>query len=75
MVIGKFKSYKGFIGTIELTAGKHHGKLVDINGFVNYVADSLEELEEEYHKAVDDYLEVLEDMQNRGREKLDEKRT
>lgn len=59
MEIGKFKPYKGFIGTIEFTEGKHHGKLININDFVNYVADSLEELEEEYHKAVDDYLEVL----------------
>lgn len=59
MEIGKFKAYKGFVGTIEMTDGKHHGKLLDINGFVNYTADSLEELEEEYHKAVEDYLVVL----------------
>lgn len=62
MDIGKFNEYKGFIGSIELTEGKHHGILLNTNDFVNYTADSLEELEEEFHKAVDDYLIVLEEL-------------
>lgn len=59
MKIGKFNAYKGFVGTIEMTDGEYHGRLLDISDFVNYIADSLEELEEEYHKAVDEYLVVL----------------
>lgn len=63
MRIGTFKQYKGFVGSIEITDGKHHGILLNINDFVNYTADSLEQLEEEYHKAVDDYLILLEELQ------------
>ena len=62
MEIGKFNPYKGFVGTIEVTDGGHHGKLLDINDFVNYTADSLEKLENEYHKAVDDYLSFLNEL-------------
>ena len=62
MNIGKFKEYKGFVGSIEITDGKHHGILLDIKDFVNYTADSLEELEEEFHKAVDDYLIFLDEL-------------
>ena len=42
--------------------GGHHGKLLDIDDFVNYTANSLEELETEYHKAVDDYLSFLNEL-------------
>lgn len=62
MEIGKFKEYKGFVGSIEITDGKQHGIILDIDDFVNYTANSLEELEEEFHKAVDDYLITLEDL-------------
>ena len=62
MEIGKFKPYKGFVGTIEVDDGGHHGKLLDIDDFVNYTANSLEELETEYHKAVDDYLSFLNEL-------------
>lgn len=60
MSIGKFKPYKNIVGTIEMEGEKQfHGKLLDISGFVDYQADSLENLEEEFHRAVDDYLNML----------------
>lgn len=59
MLVGTFKEYKGFVGSIEITGGKHHGKLLDIKDLVFYTAKSLEELEKEYYEAVDDYLEFL----------------
>ena len=48
------------IGTIEMTSGKHHRRLLIITGSGSYTADSLEELEREFHKAVDGYLGMLE---------------
>lgn len=64
MLIGKFKAYKGYVGSIEMTDGKHHGRLLDINNLVNYTANSLEKLEKEYHDAVDDYLDFLDCKSN-----------
>lgn len=58
----KFEPYKGFEGSIEITDGKYHGIILNIDDFVNYVADSLEELQKEFHKAVDDYLVVLKEL-------------
>lgn len=58
----KFESYKGFEGSIEVTDDKYHGIILNIDDFVNYTADSLEELQEEFHKAVDDYLVVLKEI-------------
>lgn len=60
MQVGKFKPYRNIIGSIEVNDdGEYYGRLLDINGFVNYHSDSLKQLEEEFHKAVDDYLDML----------------
>lgn len=59
MRIGTFSKYRGFIGTIEYSIEDmiYHGSIENIRDFVNYEADNIEELFEEFHKAVDDYLD------------------
>ena len=59
MRVGKFKAYRGAIGTIEVTTDKKiYGKLLNTKDLVNYYADSVEQLEVEFHKSVDEYLEM-----------------
>ncbi|MBY6192928.1 type II toxin-antitoxin system HicB family antitoxin [Marinobacter hydrocarbonoclasticus] len=50
--------YKGQIGSIEhdLDRGMLYGKLLFINDFVNYEAESLRALEQEFQISVDEYL-------------------
>ena len=62
MLIGYFTKYKALTGTICLTDGKHHGRVLCIKDHVNYTANSLEELEVEFHKAVDDYLDLSKEI-------------
>ena len=71
MIIGTFIEYKGYKGTIEYDDKKHHGKLIGINGLVNYTANSLEELFEEYKKAIDDYNRFLDELGVRNEEPND----
>ena len=59
MQIGTLKLYKNVSGTIELNKdeGSRYGGQCVINGStVNYVANTVEDLYEEFHKAVDKYL-------------------
>lgn len=63
MLIGYFAKYKALTGTICLTDGKHHGRILSIRDHVDYRANSLEELEKEFRKAVDDYLEIKASLQ------------
>jgi predicted HicB family RNase H-like nuclease len=51
--------YKGYTAKIEFDAeaGLLHGELEDISDVVTFQADSVAELEAEFHAAVDDYLE------------------
>lgn len=60
MRIGCFLEYKGHIGSIEydFEDKKHYGELLDIDDFVGYHADNIFDLTEQYHKAVDDYIEL-----------------
>lgn len=64
MRIGTFKEYKGYIGSIEFSAEDscHRGKLLDIKDLVDYSADSIEELYEQYKNAVDDYIEFQKEI-------------
>ena len=66
MLIGTFVVYKGYTGTIEIVNGKHCGHLLNINGLVNYSANSVEELFEEYKKSIDDYIAFLKEVKNRN---------
>ena len=60
MLIGKFMEYKGFVGSIEFDAINkiYHGKLLNIEDLVNYKADNIINLHEQYHLAIDDYIEM-----------------
>jgi predicted HicB family RNase H-like nuclease len=51
--------YKGYTATVQFDAeaGLLHGELEDISDVVTFQADSVAELEAEFHAAVDDYLE------------------
>jgi predicted HicB family RNase H-like nuclease len=51
--------YKGYTAKVEFDAeaGLLHGELEDISDVVTFQADSVAELQAEFHAAVDDYLE------------------
>lgn len=65
MKIGTFVEYKGYTGSIEYSTEDkiHYGSLLDIKDFINYEADTIKELFDEFHKAVDDYLTMCESIQ------------
>lgn len=52
-------TYKGYSARAEYSAedGVFFGRLLGINDLVNFESANAEGLEEEFHKAVDDYLE------------------
>ncbi|WP_420580724.1 type II toxin-antitoxin system HicB family antitoxin [Reichenbachiella sp.] len=56
--------YKGFIGTIEadLNSGLLHGKLSGTSDLITYEAENVKQLVEEFHSAVDDYLETCAEL-------------
>lgn len=64
--IGTFEKYKDYAGTIEYDSEDkiHYGKVLftNENHLVNYEAENIVELEEEFHKAVDDYLEFCKEI-------------
>lgn len=51
-------TYKGYSARPEYSAedGVVFGRLLGINDLVNFESENVEGLEEEFHKAVDDYL-------------------
>lgn len=51
--------YKDFIGSVALseTDGVFFGKIEGIDGLVNFEGESVAELTDAFHAAVDDYLE------------------
>lgn len=56
MQIGTLNLYRNIAGTIELKEGRYCGKC-EINGnAVTYAADTIEDLQEEFHRVVDKYL-------------------
>lgn len=63
MRIGQFVEYKGYIGTIEYSPEDklYYGSLL-IDDFVNYHADNLIDLENQYHNAVDGYIEFKKEI-------------
>lgn len=65
MKIGTFVEYKGYAGSIEYSTEDkiYYGSLLDIRDFISYEADTIEELFEEFHKTVDDYLSMCESVQ------------
>lgn len=64
MEIGKFIEYKGYVGSIEYSSedGVYHGKLLNIEDFINYEGYTVEELYQCYQEAVDDYIEFKKEV-------------
>ena len=55
--------YKGFIGSVNFSEedGIFFGKIEGINGMVNFEGQSVQELTEAFHEAVNDYLAYCEE--------------
>jgi predicted HicB family RNase H-like nuclease len=68
MKIGKFYEYKGYTGSIEFSSDDqcYFGRLLNINDLVHYEADTVEDLNEEFKEAVDDYIEFIKVATNGG---------
>ncbi len=51
-------TYKGYIGSVAYSEKDQvfFGKIEGINGLVNFEGESVKELTEAFHEAVDDYL-------------------
>lgn len=51
-------SYKGYLGTVNFSEkdGCFYGKIEGIDGLVNFEGESVHELTEAFHEAVDDYV-------------------
>lgn len=56
--------YKGYFTNITFSANDKvlHGKIEGIDDLVTFESESLIEIEEEFHNAVDDYLSFCEEM-------------
>ena len=56
-------TYKGYLGSVAFSQKDNvfFGKIEGINGLVNFEGESVKELTEAFHEAVDDYLAYCED--------------
>ena len=56
-------TYKGYLGSVSYSEKDQvfFGKIEGINGLVNFEGESVKELTEAFHEAVDDYLAYCED--------------
>ena len=54
--------YKGFLGSVNFSEkdGVFFGKLEGIDGLVNFEGESVKELTDAFHEAVDDYVAYCE---------------
>ena len=52
-------NYKGYIGSVAFSEKDNvfFGKIEGIDGLVNFEGESVKELTEAFHEAVDDYLD------------------
>ena len=58
-------TYKGYtyFSHFDEFSDTFYGKIEGISDFVNFEADTAEELQEEFIKAVDDYLEMRDEIE------------
>ena len=56
-------TYKGYLGSVAYSEKDQvlFGKIEGFNGLVNFEGESVKELTEAFHEAVDDYLAYCED--------------
>ena len=61
MKIGKFEPYKEYTGSIEYSGDDkcYFGYILDIDDVFAYEANTVEELETEFHKTVNEYIEII----------------
>ena len=52
--------YKGYVGSVEFSEedGIFYGKVMGIRSLISYEGESAKELIQDFHEAVDDYLEL-----------------
>ena len=64
MKIGFFREYKGHIGSIEYDKEDelYYGKLYFTEDLVNYHASNVVELYQHYKDAINDYIELKEEI-------------
>ena len=62
--MSKILEYKDFIGSVECSLEDNllYGKILYINGLITYEARTLDELKEEFHLAVDDYIQFCQEQ-------------
>ncbi|MCD8122089.1 MAG: type II toxin-antitoxin system HicB family antitoxin [Clostridiales bacterium] len=53
-------NYKGYVGSVEFSEndGVFFGKVMGIRALISYEGETAKELVEDFHGAVDDYLEL-----------------
>jgi predicted HicB family RNase H-like nuclease len=61
---GDLLRYKGYSTRPEYSAEDHvfYGKILGINDLVDFQSENAKELENEFHKAVDDYLDFCQEV-------------
>ena len=65
----RFYEYKGFVGSISFSEEDniYYGCLLNIRDFVNYEGKDLKELHQSYMNAVDDYIKIRREIDERYR--------
>ena len=58
MVLGTFRPYSGYQGTIEIVDDELYGEVLGSRPTITYEADSLEGLYNEFTKSIDKFLEL-----------------
>ena len=55
--------YKGYAGSVEFSEedGLFYGKVMGIRSLISYEGENARELIDDFHAAVDDYLEMCQD--------------
>lgn len=62
--MNQMMEYKGYYGDAVYLPDDHiyHGKLQNIEAYVDYSGESISELEVSFHEAVEDYLAFIEEF-------------
>lgn len=55
-----YMNYKDYIGTVEYSSEDDclYGKVLGVKGLMSYEGQSIKELKEDFHHAVDEYLDL-----------------
>ena len=60
---GNYLHYKGYIGSVRFseTDAVFHGKAVGIKALISFEGESVAEITEDFHNAIDEYLAFCEE--------------